>query len=147
MSGVADATHRLLTSGVPGLERPGSIQTPLTRLLPTALLMIKLFKKRVEWKPPVGSFEPAARGAFRVLGLGAGVAQGEVFDAAASLRLALKVGVRKAFEGDAAWLGEVARKESDVRDAVGRLSEPVQRARERLYWLHLPAPRTQVSTT
>ena len=106
--------------------------------------MIKLFKKRVDWKPPVGLFEPAARDAFRVLGLGAGAAQGEVFDAASSLRLALKVGVRKRFEGDAAWLGEVARKESDVRDAVGRLSEPVQRARERLYWFHLPAPRTQV---
>src|SRR5215208_3189164 len=108
--------------------------------------MIQLFKKRVEWKPPVGLFGPAARGAFRVLGLGAGAAQGEVFDAAASLRLALKVGVRKTFEGDAAWLGEVARRESDVRDAVGRLSEPVQRARERLFWFQQPAPRTQVST-
>src|SRR5215207_6657964 len=109
--------------------------------------MIQLFKKRVEWKPPVGLFGPTARGAFRVLGLGAGAAQGEVFDAAASLRLALKVGVRKTFEGDAAWLGEVARRESDVRDAVGRLSEPGQRARERLFWFHLPAPRARVSTT
>lgn len=109
--------------------------------------MIKLFKKRVEWKPPLGLFEPAARGAFRVLGLGGQATQREVFDAAASLRLALKVGVRKTFEGDAAWLGEVARKESDVRDAVGRLSEPVQRVRERLFWFHLPAPRAQVSTT
>jgi hypothetical protein len=108
--------------------------------------MIKLFKKRVEWKPPLGMFEPAARSAFRVLGLGAGAAQGEVFDAASGLRLALKVGVRKTFDGDAAWLGEVARKESDVRDAVGRLSEPVQRARERLFWLQLPAPPIHVTT-
>jgi hypothetical protein len=108
--------------------------------------MIRLFKKRVEWRPPLGLFEPAARGAFRVLGLGARAAQGEVFEAASSLRLALKVGVQKTFEGDAAWLGEVARKESDVRDAVGRLSEPVQRARERLYWFHLPAPAAPVST-
>ena len=107
--------------------------------------MIRLFKKRVEWKPPLGLFEPAARDAFRVLGLGAGVAQGEVFDAAAGLRLALKVGVRKTFGGDAAWLGEVARKESDVRDAVGRLSEPRQRARERLFWFQLPAPPAAVS--
>ncbi|HEX8190525.1 MAG TPA: hypothetical protein VF586_19355, partial [Pyrinomonadaceae bacterium] len=75
--------------------------------------MIKLFKKRVEWRPPLGLFEPSARSAFRVLGLGARAAQREVFDAAASLRLALKVGARKTFEGDAAWLGEVARKESD----------------------------------
>src|SRR5829696_9928141 len=122
------------------------LPTTVYCLLSTALRMIKLFKKRVEWKPPPGWFEPAARGAFRVLGLGAAAAQREVFDAASSLRLALKVGVRKAFEGDAAWLGEVARKESDVRDAVGRLSEPGQRARERLYWFHLPAPRAQVST-
>jgi hypothetical protein len=108
--------------------------------------MIKLFKKRVEWRPPVGLFEPAARDAFRVLGLAARASQGEVFDAASGLRLALKVGVRKTFEGDAAWLGEVARRESDVRDAVGRLSEPVQRARERLFWFQLPAPAAQVST-
>ena len=108
--------------------------------------MIKLFQKRVKWRPPVGLFEPAARDAFRVLGLAAQASQAEVFDAASSLRLALKVGVGKTFEGDAAWLGEVARKESDVRDAVGRLSEPVQRARERLYWFHLPAPRAHVST-
>ncbi|MBV9924115.1 MAG: hypothetical protein JOZ96_03675 [Acidobacteria bacterium] len=107
--------------------------------------MIRLFKKRVEWKPPLGLFEPAARDAFRALGLGAQAAQREVFDAASGLRLALKVGVRKAFASDAAWLGEVARKESDVRDAVGRLSEPSQRARERLYWFHLAAPRAAVS--
>jgi hypothetical protein len=94
-----------------------------------------------------GSFEPAARSAFRVLGLGASASQAEVFDAASALRLALKVGVRKTFEGDAAWLGEVARKESDVRDAVGRLSEPRQRARERLFWFHLLAPRAEVSNT
>jgi hypothetical protein len=109
--------------------------------------MIKLFKKRVEWKPPLGLFEPSARDAFRVLGLGASASQAQVFDAASGLRLALKVGVRKTFEEDAVWLGEVARKESDVRDAVGRLSEPVQRARERLFWFQLPAPRTHVSTT
>ena len=108
--------------------------------------MIRLFQKRVEWKPPLGLFGPAARDAFRVLGLGAGAARAEVFDAASALRLALKVGVRKTFDGDAAWLGEVARKESDVRDAVGRLSEPAQRARERLYWFHLPAPPAPVST-
>lgn len=118
------------------------------------MFLVKFFKRLAGVKPPpttppaakAESFQPAARGAFRVLGLGAQAAQGEVFDAASSVRLALKVGVRKTFEGDAAWLGEVARKESDVRDAVGRLSEPRQRARERLFWFHLPAPRAQVST-
>ncbi len=107
--------------------------------------MLRLFKQRVEWRPPSGLFEPAARDAFRVLGLGARAAHPEVFDAASALRLALKVGVRKTFEADAAWLGEVARKESDVRDAVGRLSEPGQRARERLFWFHLAPPPAAVS--
>ena len=102
--------------------------------------MIKLFQTRVEWKPVRGSFEPAVRSAFRVLGLPAAASQREVFDAAASVRLALKLGVRKRFDGDLEWLGEVARGESEIRDAVGRLSEPAQRARERLFWFHGRAP-------
>ena len=108
--------------------------------------LLKLFNERVEARPAPGVFEPAARGAFRVLGLRATAARGEVFDAASSVRLALKLGVRKTFEGDAAGLfGPTARAESDVRDAVGRLSEPAQRARERLYWFHTDAAHAPVS--
>lgn len=84
------------------------------------------------------TFEPVARSAFRVLGIAAGASQREVFDAASRVRLALKVGVRKTFDSDLAWLGLVAREESDVRDAVGRLSEPAQRAFERLFWFDEP---------
>lgn len=84
-------------------------------------------------------FEPVARSAFRVLGLASCASQREVFDAAASVRLALKVGVRKNFDSDLAWLGPVAREESDVRDALGRLSEPSQRAFERLFWFDAPS--------
>jgi hypothetical protein len=103
--------------------------------------LLKLFNERVEAKAAGGVFEPSARGAFRALGLGATAARGEVFDAASSVRLALKLGVRKTFESDAAWLlGPAAREESDVRDAVGRLTEPVQRARERLFWFRTPPP-------
>ncbi|HEV7891492.1 MAG TPA: hypothetical protein VGP08_12685 [Pyrinomonadaceae bacterium] len=69
-----------------------------------------------------------------MLGLAACASQREVFDAASSVRLALKVGVRKSFDSDLAWLGRVGREESDVRDALGRLSEPAQRAFERLFW-------------
>lgn len=117
------------------------------------MFLQKFFKRLAGVRPTPtptvtpGLFEPAARSAFRVLGLSAAATQGEVFEAASSLRLALKVGVRKTFEGDAAWLGEVRRDASDVRDAVGRLSEPVQRARERLYWFQLPAPPSAVATT
>jgi hypothetical protein len=103
--------------------------------------LLKIFRERVEAKPAPGVFKPAARSAFRALGLGATAARGEVFDAASSVRLALKLGVRKTFEADAAWLfGPAAREETDVRDAVGRLSEPAQRARERLFWFHGRAP-------
>ena len=111
------------------------------------MALLKLFKERVEAKPAPGVFRPAARSALRALGLSAAAARVEVFDAASSVRLALKLGVRKSFEGDAAWLfGPAARAESDVRDAVGRLSEPVQRARERLFWFHTGAPRERLST-
>lgn len=113
------------------------------------MALLKLFKERVEARPAPGVFRPAARSAFRALGLAATAARGEVFDAASSVRLALKLGVRKTFEADAAWLfGPAAREETDVRDAVGRLSEPAQRARERLFWFHTharPAPAQTVA--
>jgi hypothetical protein len=90
-------------------------------------------------------FEPVARSAFRALGLAAGASQREMFDAASSVRLALKVGVRKTFDSDLAWLGPTAREESDVRDATGRLSEPAQRAFERLFWFDSPPTAAHVS--
>ncbi|HEX8351395.1 MAG TPA: hypothetical protein VF611_00620, partial [Pyrinomonadaceae bacterium] len=109
--------------------------------------ILRLFQRRAEAGPAAGVFEPAARSAFRALGLAATAAQGEVFDAASSVRLALKLGVRKTFEADAAWLfGAAAREESDVRDAVGRLSEPAQRARERLFWFHGGAAHAPATT-
>ena len=113
--------------------------------------LIEFFKRRrgeaaeatraVEAAP----FEPVARSAFRVLGLAAGASQRGVFDAASSVRLALKVGVRKTFDSDLAWLGQVARDESDVRDATGRLTEPAQRAFERLFWFDEPPGVSHVS--
>ncbi len=108
--------------------------------------LLKLFKERVEARPAPGVFKPAARSAFRALGLASNAARGEVFDAASSVRLALKLGVRKTFDADAAWLfGPASREETDVRDAVGRLSEPAQRARERLFWFHTRAPHAHAS--
>lgn len=83
-------------------------------------------------------FGPAAGSAFRALGLPASASQAEVFEAAEALRLALRLGVEKRFEGDLAWLGPLARGEADVRDALGRLSDPPRRAAERLFWFHAP---------
>src|SRR5205085_11491522 len=96
-----------------------------------------------EGAPP---FEPVAHSAFRTLGLAACASQREVGEAASSVRLALKVGVCKSFDSDLAWLGQPAREESDVRDAVGCLSEPAQRAFERLFWFDEPPAAVGVST-
>lgn len=87
-----------------------------------------------------GEFPPLGRNAFRVLGLAAPASQREVFEAASGLRLALKLGVEKSFEEDAAWLGPVSRAEPEVRDALGRLTDPARRAEERLLWFHAPPP-------
>jgi hypothetical protein len=114
--------------------------------------LIRLFRRRGEKKASgesraaeSASFEPVARSAFRALGLAACASQREMFDAASSVRLALKVGVHKTFDSDLAWLGPTAREESDVRDATGRLSEPAQRAFERLFWFDSPPEAARVS--
>jgi hypothetical protein len=73
-----------------------------------------------------------------VLGLGASATQAEVFEAAEGLGLAGRLGVEKRLETDLAWLGEVSRGEVEVRDALGRLSDPPRRAAERLFWFHTP---------
>jgi hypothetical protein len=100
------------------------------------LTSLNLPLTRSEAKPVARRFEPLARNAFRTLGLTASASQREVFEAAASARLALKLGVRKSFETDAAWLEPVSRTEADVRDALGRLSDTAQRAFERIFWFH-----------
>ncbi|HEV2765354.1 MAG TPA: hypothetical protein VGV38_20395 [Pyrinomonadaceae bacterium] len=82
--------------------------------------------------------EPVARNAFRVLGLGSDASGREVHEAAARVRRAHKLGVVLSTPRDAAWLGPVPRAESDLRDALGRLSDPARRARERLFWSHTP---------
>ncbi len=86
--------------------------------------------------PPEGhEFQPLSQNAYRVLGLSCVATQGEVYEAAARLRRTLKLGVAKTFAGDLAWLGgHVSREETDIRDAVSRLSNPPQRIYERLFW-------------
>lgn len=101
--------------------------------------------RAAESAPEPAPFEPVARSAFRVLGLAACASRRESADAASSVRLALKVGVRKTFDSDLAWLGRVGREESDVRDAMGRLSEPARRAFERLFWFDAPPTVAHVS--
>ncbi|MBC7933153.1 MAG: hypothetical protein H7Z38_21530 [Rubrivivax sp.] len=114
----------------------------------SSLTSLNLFAKRAAAKPAGRSFEPLAQSAFRTLGLAATASQREVFDASSSVRLALRLGVQKTFEGDLPWLAPVSRTESDVRAALGRLAEPSGRAFERLFWFHTalnPRPASSVA--
>jgi hypothetical protein len=82
------------------------------------------------------SFRPLTYNAYRILGLPCSASQKEIFEAAASLRRALKLGVRKSLAEDLPWLGPVSRTEMDVRDALSRLANPAQRIYERLFWFY-----------
>ena len=75
---------------------------------------------------------------YRVLGLSANATASEVHKAAESLRRAAKLGQARTTEADIPSLGNVARTEADIRTAVGRLSNPALRLRDRLFWFHQP---------
>jgi len=62
----------------------------------------------------------------------------EVHKAAASMMRAAKLGQARTTETDIPALGNVARTEADIRTAVGRLSNPALRLRDRLFWFHQP---------
>jgi hypothetical protein len=81
-------------------------------------------------------FRPLTHNAYRILGLPCSASQKEIFEAAASLRRALKLGVKKSLAEDLPWLGPVSRTEMDVRDALSRLGNPAQRIYERLFWFY-----------
>jgi hypothetical protein len=81
-------------------------------------------------------FRPLTYNAYRILGLSCSASQKEIFEAASSLRRALKLGVRKSFAEDLTWLGPVGRTEMDVHDALSRLANPAQRIYERLFWFY-----------
>jgi hypothetical protein len=82
------------------------------------------------------TFRPLTCNAYRILGLSCSASQKEIFDAATSLRRALKLGVEKSRAEDLPWLGPVSRTEMDVRDALSRLANPAQRIYERLFWFY-----------
>jgi hypothetical protein len=70
------------------------------------------------------------------LGLPASAPLSAVYEADASARRAAKLGTERTTPWDLAFAGPVVRGEAEARDAVGRLTEPVQRLKERLLWVH-----------
>src|SRR6202035_3703914 len=75
--------------------------------------------------------------AYRVLRLSADATLSEIHKAAGSMRRAVSLGVANTSEADMPVLGEIPRTEADIRAAIGRLENPIQRLRDRLFWFHL----------
>lgn len=79
---------------------------------------------------------PLTDNAYRILGVGVGVSQNEIYEAASALRRALKLDAASSSRRDCLWLGSPKRTEADVRDALGRLAVPSRRIYERLFWFY-----------
>src|ERR1700694_3233589 len=69
--------------------------------------------------------------AYRVLRLSADATLSEIHKAAASMRRATALGIAGTTEADMPVLGEISRTEAEIRAAIGRLENPVQRISDR----------------
>jgi hypothetical protein len=76
--------------------------------------------------------------AFRILRLSANATASEIHKAAASMRREAALGVAHTTAADIPDLGEIPRTERDIRSALGRLANPEQRSKDRLFWFHMP---------
>jgi hypothetical protein len=76
--------------------------------------------------------------AFRILRISSSASLSDIHKAAASMRRAASLGIVNTTESDLPPLGDVGRTEADIRAAVGRLENPVQRLSERIFWFHQP---------
>lgn len=76
------------------------------------------------------------RNAYRILGVLGNSSQDAITHAADVMDASLKMGVSSTTSWDMPWLGNLPRSEAEVRDAMGRLNDPNQRLRERLFWFH-----------
>src|SRR4051812_44366305 len=76
--------------------------------------------------------------AYRTLGLSANASLSEGHNAATALRRMFTLGLPRTHETDFPILGAIPRTETDIRAAVGRLQNPVQRLRDRLFWFCQP---------
>lgn len=86
----------------------------------------------------IRSLEPVARNSYRLLGLPGRASQSAIHDAAAATRRALKLGIRRSTLWDLPFLDDVALSEGNIQGAVGKLTNPNDRLRERLFWFYNP---------
>src|SRR6266436_5143949 len=77
--------------------------------------------------------------AYRVLRLSANATLSEIHKAGAGMRRAVALGFADATKDDIPLLGDISRTEADIRAAIGRLENPIQRLSDRLLWFHFPS--------
>jgi hypothetical protein len=85
--------------------------------------------------------------AYRVLRISANSTNSEIHKASASIRRAAKLGLVSTTEADMPLLGEIPRTEADIQTAVGRINNPLQRLRDRLFWFYLTPKLLDARTT
>ena len=76
-----------------------------------------------------------SRNAYRILGLSAQARWSEISQRASVLRRAAKVGIRQPSGWNLEWYEPVEQDERSIADALGRLSNPDQRLKEKLFWV------------
>jgi hypothetical protein len=79
-----------------------------------------------------------SKNAYRLLGLSASATLSEIHRAGAAMRRAASLGLAETTEADIPMLGEISRTEAEIRAAIGRLENPIQRLSDGLFWFHLP---------
>ena len=75
--------------------------------------------------------------AYRVLGLSGNATLSEIHSVAGEMRRKVQLGLSQTTDLVYPSFGEVSRSESDIRAAMGRLGNPVQRLTDRLLWFHV----------
>jgi molecular chaperone DnaK len=75
--------------------------------------------------------------AYRILRLSANSNYSKIHQVSASMRRAAKLGLEGTTEADLPILGEISRTEADIQTAIGRINDPVQRLKDRLFWFYL----------
>jgi hypothetical protein len=85
--------------------------------------------------------------AYRILRVSANSANSAIHKASASMRRSAKLGLMGTTETDMPLLGEVSRTEADIQTAIGRINNPLQRLRDRLFWFYLTPKLLDAQTT
>ncbi len=88
--------------------------------------------------PPqaIRQLQHVTQNAYRILGLSGSASSGEVSRQAERFLKKVRLGPVEPTQCDLPWLGPVKRTEGTIQEALGRLNNPVQRLRERLFWFH-----------